>query len=148
MVVQSEFQNIDRAIFISSNCHWYCLIINAAAHHHIFTKILFLEKDDVLPYYHSDVRNFLSVQFPTRWKLQRRSTKCSLVSPLKTFAVGYSEEHCSTWDKKLKLLRTPIHCQQYKNYATLLHITVSNALKLVVAILNTWDIKRSITTMD
>jgi len=59
MVVQSVFQNIDRAIFISSNCHWYCLIINAAAHHHIFTKILFLEKDDVLPYYHSDVRNFL-----------------------------------------------------------------------------------------
>jgi hypothetical protein len=38
---------------------------------------------------------------------------------------------------KLKLLMTPIHCQQYKNYAPMLHIMVSNALMLVVAILNT-----------
>ena len=80
MVVQSVFQNIDRAIFISSNCHWYCLLMNAAAHH-IFTKILFLEKDDVLPYYHNDVRNFLSVHFPTRQKLQRGSTVSTLITP-------------------------------------------------------------------
>jgi hypothetical protein len=32
---------------------------------------------------------------------------------------------------------TPVHYQQYKNYDTLLHIIVSNALMLVVAILNT-----------
>lgn len=59
------FQIIDRAIFISSNCHWYYLLIKAAGHHHTFTKILFWEEDDVPPY-HSDVKNFLSVHFPTR----------------------------------------------------------------------------------
>lgn len=95
-MVWSVLQNIDRVIFISSNCHWYCLLINAVGHHHTFTKILFLKKDDVLPYYQSDVRNFLSVHFPTRWKLQRGSTEYPLLSTLKTFTVGYSEEHCST----------------------------------------------------
>lgn len=79
----------------------------------------------------------------------RGEVQCPPLSPHKTFTVGYSKENCSTWDMKLKLLRTPIHCQQYKNYATLLHIIVNvNALKLVVAILNTWDNKRSNTTID
>ena len=49
---------------------------------------------------------------------------------------------------KLKISVLPLHARQYKEYAPLLHVIVSNVLTLLMDILNTADVKVSNTAMN
>jgi hypothetical protein len=59
-----------------------------------------------------------------------------LTNTLRLLLVGYFKEHCGIQDTKLKLPVLPFQYRQHKKYATVLHVIVSNALTLMVDILN------------